>query len=79
VIRPEFSCRPCSDYCIFDQPYCLRAISTDEVYDAVESQMNRIGKSGKELNRSSTLVAHWSGTERVPAAAQKGMAHESDV
>jgi ADP-heptose:LPS heptosyltransferase len=37
VIRPEFSCRPCFDYCIFDQPYCLRAISTDEVHSAVEN------------------------------------------
>jgi len=45
VIRPEFWCRPCSDYCIFDQPYCLRSISTDEVYDAVESQVNHIRKS----------------------------------
>jgi heptosyltransferase II len=45
MIRPEFSCRPCWDYCIFDQPYCLRAISVDEVYDAVKDQMNRIFKS----------------------------------
>ena len=45
VIRPEFSCRPCSDYCIYDQPYCLRAISVDEVYDAVESQTNHIRES----------------------------------
>lgn len=45
VIRPEFSCRPCSDYCIYDQPYCLRTISVDEVYGAVESQMNRIRES----------------------------------
>lgn len=37
VICPEFSCRPCFDYCIFDQAYCLRAISTDEVYSAVAS------------------------------------------
>ena len=44
VIRPEFSCRPCWDYCVFDQPYCLRAISVEEVYDAVKSQMNRILK-----------------------------------
>jgi heptosyltransferase-2 len=36
VIHPEFSCRPCSDYCIFDQPYCLRTISSDEVCDAVK-------------------------------------------
>ena len=39
VIRPEFSCRPCFDYCIFDQPYCLRTISTDEVYKAVEAAL----------------------------------------
>ena len=45
VIRPEFSCRPCFDYCAFDQPYCLRAISIDEVYEALTSQMNRILKS----------------------------------
>ncbi|MGB7844230.1 MAG: glycosyltransferase family 9 protein [Candidatus Acidiferrum sp.] len=36
VIHPEFSCRPCFDYCIFDQPYCLRIISCDEVCDAVK-------------------------------------------
>jgi heptosyltransferase-2 len=36
VIHAEYSCRPCSDYCIFDQPYCLRTISCDEVYDAVK-------------------------------------------
>jgi len=57
VIRPEFSCRPCFDYCIFDQPYCLRAISTDEVYDAVESQMNDIRESEMRLNRSSMLCS----------------------
>lgn len=37
VIRPEFSCRPCFDYCIFGQAHCLRAISTDEVYCAIAS------------------------------------------
>lgn len=42
VIRPEFSCRPCSDYCIFDQPYCLRVISTEEVYRAVESTFQQL-------------------------------------
>jgi len=45
VIRPEFSCRPCFDYCIFDQPYCLRTISTDEVYSAVENQLRHIRES----------------------------------
>lgn len=37
VMRPEIWCRPCFDYCIFDQPYCLRAISTKEVYAAVRT------------------------------------------
>jgi len=49
VIRPEFSCRPCWDYCVFDQPYCLRTISTDEVYAAVKAALGTrdIGKPGK--------------------------------
>jgi len=37
VIRSEFPCRPCFDYCIFDQPYCLRTISAGEVYTTVEN------------------------------------------
>lgn len=42
VIRSEFSCRPCFDYCIFDQPYCLRMISTDEVYSAVKDALQQL-------------------------------------
>jgi ADP-heptose:LPS heptosyltransferase len=34
VIRPEMWCRPCFDYCIFDQPYCLRAIEPKDVLKA---------------------------------------------
>lgn len=41
VIRPEFSCRPCFDYCIFDQPYCLRAIATDEVYTTIAGALRQ--------------------------------------
>lgn len=78
VIRPEFSCRPCFDYCIFDQPYCLRTISTDEVYDAVEIQMNHIRKAEMKSNRSSMLCSGLVRNEAV-AVARKGMAHESDV
>ena len=48
VIRPEFSCRPCFDYCIFDQPYCLRAISTDDVYNAVEHALRSVDKGKRE-------------------------------
>lgn len=44
VIRPEFSCRPCFDYCIFIQPYCLKTISTDEVYSAVKDALQRLSQ-----------------------------------
>ncbi len=33
VIRPGFWCRPCFDYCLFDQPYCLRTIDVDSVFE----------------------------------------------
>lgn len=61
VIRPEFSCRPCWDYCVFDQPYCLRAISVDEVYDAIQNQINDILKSERPRvpsGRNVELVPH---------------------
>jgi heptosyltransferase-2 len=35
VIRPEFWCRPCFDYCIFDEPCCLRTITPGEVIASV--------------------------------------------
>lgn len=34
VVHEGVWCRPCLDYCIFDQPYCLRAISVDKVLKA---------------------------------------------
>ena len=34
VIRPEFWCRPCFDYCMFDEPYCLRSIPPKSVTDS---------------------------------------------
>jgi lipopolysaccharide heptosyltransferase II len=34
VIQPGFWCRPCFDYCQFDQPYCLRTISVESVFRA---------------------------------------------
>jgi heptosyltransferase II len=33
-------CRPCFDYCIFDQPYCLRIISVDAVFAAAAQVMS---------------------------------------
>lgn len=53
VIRQEFWCRPCFDYCIFDQPYCLRAISPDEVHTAASRSLAQIlpGVAGRIARR----------------------------
>jgi len=48
VIRQEFSCRPCFDYCIFDQPYCLRTISIEEVHGAIQSALRPIHEPALE-------------------------------
>jgi ADP-heptose:LPS heptosyltransferase len=44
VIRPEMWCRPCFDYCIFDQPYCLRAIEPSEVLQAAIDLLSDVGR-----------------------------------
>ncbi len=40
VIQSGFWCRPCFDYCLFDQPYCLRTINVDSVYNAAIEALN---------------------------------------
>jgi heptosyltransferase-2 len=45
VIRPEMWCRPCFDYCIFDQPYCLRAISPEQTMTSVREAL-RVVREG---------------------------------
>jgi ADP-heptose:LPS heptosyltransferase len=42
VIRPEMWCRPCFDYCIFDQPYCLRAIEPKDVLQAATDLLSDV-------------------------------------
>jgi len=42
VIRPEFWCRPCFDYCMFDQPYCLSTISPENVIRSVAESISEI-------------------------------------
>jgi ADP-heptose:LPS heptosyltransferase len=39
VIRPEFWCRPCFDYCVFDEPHCLRTIAPREVIASVREAL----------------------------------------
>ncbi len=50
VIRRELWCRPCFDYCIFDQPYCLRLVSVDSVYHAAMGTLNLV--FGTALNKN---------------------------
>jgi heptosyltransferase-2 len=45
IIRRGFWCRPCGEHCIFDKPYCLRAISTDEVFEATAEAI--LGLTGR--------------------------------
>lgn len=42
VIRSGFWCRPCFDYCIFDQPYCLRTIDVQDVYQPAENTVTEL-------------------------------------
>jgi heptosyltransferase II len=42
VIRDGFWCRPCFDYCIFDQPHCLRTIDVQEVYQAAQNTLHAL-------------------------------------
>jgi lipopolysaccharide heptosyltransferase II len=42
VSQPGFWCRPCFDYCLFDQPYCLRTISVESVFEASAQALNSL-------------------------------------
>jgi heptosyltransferase II len=35
-------CRPCFDYCLFDQPYCLRTITVDSVFAAAAKALSTL-------------------------------------
>jgi lipopolysaccharide heptosyltransferase II len=40
VIQSGFWCRPCFDYCHFDQPYCLRTITVESVFQAAAESLS---------------------------------------
>jgi lipopolysaccharide heptosyltransferase II len=42
VIHPGFWCRPCLDYCRFDQPYCIRAINVESVFQTSVEALNTL-------------------------------------
>lgn len=56
VIRPEFLCRPCFDYCIYDQPYCMRTISVEEVSRAVNATLEFKASRMPERAGTSTKI-----------------------
>jgi heptosyltransferase-2 len=60
VIRPEFWCRPCFDYCIYDEPHCLRTITPGEAIASVRESL-------KEVRRGVSLTV-----ESYAAAAPGG-------
>ncbi len=42
IIKEDISCRPCFDYCKYDEARCLTAIHKDEVIDKVEGVINKL-------------------------------------
>lgn len=59
VIQAGFMCRPCFDYCIFDQPYCLRGISVDAVFETSAQAVNSLLHKASQgaIGNESTLHA----------------------
>ena len=63
VIQAGFWCRPCFDYCRFDQPYCLRTISVESVFEASAEALSSLlpkAKQGAMGNKSTFHVAEGS-------------------
>jgi ADP-heptose:LPS heptosyltransferase len=56
VIRQEMWCRPCFDYCIFDRPYCLRAIEPKEVLQAATDLLSDIQANVEGASQPAMLV-----------------------
>ena len=56
VIQPGFWCRPCFDYCRFDQPYCLRTITVDSVFEASAKSVSALLKRSSRGEQSIHLV-----------------------
>lgn len=69
VIQSGFWCRPCFDYCRFDEPYCMRVITVDSVYGAATETLTALmhsGKDGEIKKVSPTLLQISSTVDTVP-------------
>lgn len=55
VIHPDFPCRPCFDYCIYDHPHCLDEITVGEVLETTRAEVIRMQhvNSDSEIGLSS--------------------------
>lgn len=52
VIRSGFWCRPCLDYCRFDEPYCIRTVQVEDVYAASEKAVRALLVELRDLSNS---------------------------
>jgi heptosyltransferase-2 len=63
VIRPEFWCRPCFDYCIFDEPHCLRTIKPGDVIASVREATLELRAEPSSTTNSYAAAATGDGRE----------------
>jgi lipopolysaccharide heptosyltransferase II len=47
VIQDGFWCRPCFDYCHFDQPYCMRTITVESVFQAAAESLSALAAKSR--------------------------------
>src|ERR1700730_9794062 len=65
VIRSEMWCRPCFDYCIFDQPHCLRTITPKEVISYAREVVQHLGKKPPLIAEKFLVTASGQRTRNV--------------
>ena len=65
VIRSEMWCRPCFDYCIFDQPHCLRTITAKEVISYAREVVQHLGKKSPLIAEKFLVTASGQRTRNV--------------
>jgi len=61
VLQDAVWCRPCFDYCVFDQPYCLRTLDVASVFEAASDVLSSLlGKTGQStsIEKISSHTAH---------------------
>jgi heptosyltransferase-2 len=56
VIHQPFWCRPCSDRCIFDQPYCLRSISIERVLQEARGSVAGVGPEPVTVEQNADIM-----------------------